>query len=134
VEGALGRARYSILLGLSWLLALTLQLLAGARTGAATIACAGAVAAVLGAYLALHPSARVQTVLFAPLFSTVLAVPAAILIGLWLALQVPIGLGLDEPLASVGGAWFAHLAALAVGVMFASTLARRPLAPPPLAR
>jgi membrane associated rhomboid family serine protease len=130
VEDAMGRASYVLLMLISAAAALAAQLAAGPRSGATTLACAGAVAAVLGAYLVLRPTARVHSVLFAPLFSTVLAVPAALLIGVWLVLQIALGLGLDEPLASIGGAWFAHLAAIVVGVLAARPLARRrPLTP-----
>jgi membrane associated rhomboid family serine protease len=123
VEDALGRGRLAALMLAGGLVALAAQLLAGGRQGAVTLACAGVVAGVVGAYVALRPRARVHCVLFAPWFSTVLAVPAAALIAGWLALQVPLGLGVDEPLASIGVAWFAHLAAIGVGV--ALTLPRR---------
>lgn len=124
VEDALGRVSYVLLMLVGGLVALGAQLAAGPHSGVATLACAGIVAAVLAAYLALRPGARVHSVLFAPLFSTVLAVPAALLIGVWMALQVVVGLGVDEPLASAGGAWFAHLAAIAVGLLAARPLAR----------
>lgn len=124
VEDTLGRAFYVLLMLAGGLVALGAQLAAGPHSGAATLACVGVVAAVLAAYLALRPKARVHSVLFAPLFSAVLAVPAALLIGVWLGLQVAAGLGVDEPLASAGGAWFAHLAAIAVGLLAARPLAR----------
>lgn len=130
VEDALGRISYALLMLFGAAVALAAQLGTGSRTGMTTLACVGVVAAVLAAYLTLRPTARVHTVLFAPLFSTVLAVPAALLIGFWLALQTAVGLGLDEPLASIGGAWFAHLAAIAAGILVARPLARRrPLTP-----
>lgn len=134
VEDSLGRTWFLALLALGWLIALGAQLLVGTAAGALTLACAGAVAAVLGAHLALHPAARVHSVLFAPFFSTVLAVPAAVLIALWLMLQLPIGLGLDEPLARIGAAWYAHLAALAAGLLAARALTRRALPRPRPAR
>ncbi len=124
VEDALGRGCYVLLILLGALTALGAQLATGSHAGAVSLACAGAVATVLAAHLTLCPAARVHSVLFAPMFSTVLAVPAALLIGFWLALQIALGLGLDEPLASIGGAWFAHLAAIAVGVLAARRLAR----------
>lgn len=126
VEQALGRRRYAFVALSGGLVAFAAQLLAHGRDGALTLACAGAVAAVLGAHLVLHRDARVYTAVFAPLFSTVLAVPAVAVIGLWLALQVPIGLGLDEPLAAMGIGWFAHLAGLVVGLALARPLARNP--------
>lgn len=129
VEDALGAAAYLLLAALSAATALLAQLAAGVHTGAATLACAGIAAGVLAAHVALHPRARVHSVLFAPLFSAVFAVPAIALVAVWLALQVGLGLGLDEPLAGDGGAWFAHLSAIAVGLLAARPLARRGLAP-----
>jgi membrane associated rhomboid family serine protease len=123
VEDALGYARYALLVAIGGLSALAAQLAAGPHTGAPTLACAGIAAALLGAHVALHPTARVHSVLFAPMFSAVLAVPALAFVALWLALQVALGLGLDEPLAGIGGAWFAHLAAVGVGLIAARPLA-----------
>jgi membrane associated rhomboid family serine protease len=48
----------------------------------------GVTVAVLGAYLALHPRARVLTLVPIPFFTTIVEVPAALLIGAWLALQL----------------------------------------------
>lgn len=129
VEDALGRGSYALLLILSALGALAAEMAAGVHAGAVTLACAGAVAGVLAAYVALRPGARVHSVLFAPLFSAVVAVPAVAFVAVWLGLQIALGLGLDEPLASVGGAWFAHLSAIAVGLLAARPLARRGLVP-----
>jgi membrane associated rhomboid family serine protease len=136
VEDALGRPRYALLMTLGAAAALAGQLAAGPHTGAPTLACAGIAAAVLGAHIALHPTARVYSVLFAPMFSSVVAVPALAFVALWLALQVALGLGLglDEPLAGIGGAWFAHLAALGVGLIAARPLAHRGWVRRPTAR
>lgn len=124
VEDALGRARYLLLMVAGALVALGAQLATGQHHGAGTLACAGVAAVVVGAYIALHRHARVYAVLFAPLFSSVLAIPALIVLAVWLAAQVAIGLGLDEPLASIGAAWFAHLAAIAAGLLAVRPLAR----------
>jgi membrane associated rhomboid family serine protease len=134
VEDALGRRRYVLLIALGAAGALAAQLAAGPHAGAPTLTCAGIVAAVLGAHVALHPTARVHSVLFAPMLSSVVAVPALALVGLWLALQVALGLGLDEPLAGIGGAWFAHLAAFGVGLIAARPLAHHGWARQPTAR
>ncbi len=134
VEDALGRPRYALLMALGGLAALAAQLAAGPHAGATTLACAGIAAAVLGAHVALHPTARVHSVLFAPMVSAVLAVPALAFVALWLALQVSLGLGLDEPLAGIGGAWFAHLAAIGVGLLAARPLAHGGWAHRPTAR
>ncbi len=124
VEDALGRARYVLLMAAGALVALVAQMATGQPHGAATLACAGVAAVVVGAYIALHRRARVYAVLFAPLFSSVLAIPALLVLAAWIGAQVAIGLGVDEPLASIGAAWFAHLAAIVAGLLAARPLAR----------
>jgi membrane associated rhomboid family serine protease len=47
--------------------------------------------AVLGSYLLLHPRARVLSLVAVPFYTTLVEVPAALLIGLWLVLQVCFG-------------------------------------------
>lgn len=123
MEAALGGARLVALTLGGGLLAFAAQRLAGGGSGAAaTLAASGAVAAVLGAYLALHPRARVLSVAFVPAFASVVAVPAVLLIAAWLALQAALGAtGAAEPLGGTG-AWFAHLALLPVGALLALPL------------
>lgn len=88
VEDALGRVRYVLVMLAGALVALAVQVAAGQGHGFVTLSCVGAVAAVLAAHIALHPRARVHSVLFAPLFSTILAIPTLALIAVWTALQV----------------------------------------------
>lgn len=126
VEARLGSARFAALVLCGGLAAFAVQAIVGASSNAPTLAASGAVAAVLGAYLALHPRARVLSVAVLPAFATILAVPAALLIALWLGLQALVGAtGLDEPLSGAGGAWFAHLCALPLGTAAAAALVPR---------
>jgi membrane associated rhomboid family serine protease len=74
------------------LVALGAQVAAGQDHGVVTLCCVGAVAAVLAAHIVLHPRARVHSVLFAPVFSSVLAIPALALIAAWTALQVALAI------------------------------------------
>lgn len=122
VEATFGHGRYAALLlaGGSVVLAIGLRL--GPASAAPSFAASGAIACLLGAYLALHPRARVLGLAVAPAFSTIVAIPSAALIALWLALHALVGAtGFDEPLAG-GGAWYVHLGAFAIGL-----LAARPL-------
>ncbi|MGY0504750.1 rhomboid family intramembrane serine protease [Luteimonas sp. e5] len=80
------------------------------------IGASGAVSAVIGAWLALFPRARLGVVLPLGLFLEFVRAPAALLIGLWALLQVVF--------AYVGPswgqvAWIAHLAGFGAGGMFA---------------
>lgn len=89
VEGALGRVRFGSLCVLVGLFTLAVRSLAGVGSPSAVVLGALAVTAtVLGGYLLLFPRARVLSLVPIPLYTTLVEVPAALLIGLWLALQV----------------------------------------------
>ncbi len=72
----------------------------------------GAISGVLGAYLVLYPRARVWTWVF--IF--VLPIPAFVVIGFWIVLQVVEGLT-SVGTGAVGTAFFAHLGGVAMGLI-----------------
>lgn len=88
------------------------------------IGASGAVSALIGAYLALFPGARLGVVLPLGLYLQFVRAPAALLIGLWAALQL-LYTFIGPAFGAV--AWAAHLAGFAFGGAFA-LLARRGIA------
>jgi membrane associated rhomboid family serine protease len=93
VEDALGRARFGALCLLGALLGLTARALAGGGSPSPIVfGASGVTAAVLAGYLLRHPRARVLTLVPAPFFTTLVEVPAVLLIGLWVVLQVCFGM------------------------------------------
>jgi len=85
------------------------------------IGASGAVSALIGAYLALFPSARLGLVLPLGLFLQFVRMPAAVLIGVWAGLQI-VYTFVGPAFGAV--AWSAHLAGFAFGGAFA-LLSRR---------
>ena len=79
------------------------------------IGASGAVSGVLGAYLVLFPFARVKTLIFIVIFVTVIRIPALVLLGLWIALQVLNGMAASD--GSAGVAWFAHIGGFLAGMI-----------------
>ena len=80
------------------------------------IGCSGAVSATLGAYLALFPRAHLGLVLPLGLYLQFIRVPAALLIGMWVLLQLLFtwaGPGFGAVV------WWAHLAGFGFGIVFA---------------
>lgn len=88
------------------------------------IGASGAVSALIGAYLALFPSAKLGVVLPLGLFLQFVRAPAPLLIGIWALLQL-LYTFIGPAFGAV--AWSAHLAGFAFGAAYA-LLARRAIA------
>jgi membrane associated rhomboid family serine protease len=90
------------------------------------IGASGAVSAVIGAYLALFPRAKLGVVVPLGLFLEFVRAPASLLIGIWALLQVGFAY-IGPALGAV--AWWAHLAGFGFGIVFAmlvrAAIARR---------
>ena len=90
------------------------------------IGASGAVSAVIGAYLALFPNAKLGVVLPLGLFLEFVKAPASLLIGIWALLQV-IFAYIGPAFGAV--AWSAHIAGFLFGIVFAlltkASIARR---------
>ncbi|WP_226469555.1 rhomboid family intramembrane serine protease [Luteimonas panaciterrae] len=80
------------------------------------IGASGAVSAVIGAYLALFPGARLGVVLPLGVFLEFVRAPASLLIGIWALLQVVFAY-IGPAFGAV--AWAAHVAGFLFGVGFA---------------
>lgn len=80
------------------------------------IGASGAVAAVIGAYLALFPRAKLGVVVPLGLFLEFIRAPASVLIGVWAVLQVVFAY-IGPAFGAV--AWSAHIAGFLFGVVFA---------------
>jgi membrane associated rhomboid family serine protease len=90
------------------------QTLAG--TSPPSVGSSGAVSAVVGAYLALFPRARLGLVLPLGLFLEFVRIPAPLLIGFWAGLQLLftyVGPAFGEV------AWWTHIAGFLIGIAFA---------------
>lgn len=90
------------------------------------IGASGAVSAVIGAYLALFPRAKLGVVVPLGLFLEFIRAPASLLIGVWAILQVVFAY-IGPAFGAV--AWSAHIAGFLFGVLFAlaarAAIARR---------
>jgi membrane associated rhomboid family serine protease len=82
-----------------------------------TVGASGAVSGVLAAYLILFPRARVTTLFIFVIFIRTIRLPAFMLLGLWIALQV---VNAVNSFASQAGgiAWFAHIGGFVAGILF----------------
>jgi len=125
-ERAMGAWRFLLLFLLGGAIANLAAALSIGEPDRIIIGASGAVSAVIGAYLALFPRAKLGVVLPLGLFLEFVRAPAALLIGVWAALQVVFAY-IGPALGAV--AWWAHLAGFAFGIVFAmlvrAAIARR---------
>lgn len=90
-----------------------------------TIGASGAIAAVLGVYLAMFPRNRVRTLLLLGWFIRLVDLPAFVVLGLWFVLQIVNALG-SLGMAEAGGvAWFAHLGGFVFGLVVGGLLRKK---------
>jgi membrane associated rhomboid family serine protease len=127
VEDSMGRARYLLFYLLGGLAALGLQTVVDPNAAVPTIGASGAIAAVLGGYALLYPRARVVTLVIIVFFITVIQLPALVVLGLWLLLQVVAGIAdITGPAGDAGGvAYFAHIGGFVFGLLAIRLFANR---------
>jgi membrane associated rhomboid family serine protease len=125
VESALGSFRFVLFYLLCGVGAALGQVLVDPASEVPMIGASGAISGVLGAYLLLYPRAEVETLVFLGYFIRLVRMPALVVLGFWIILQLFSGLaslGMD---ASGGVAFFAHVGGFATGLVLVLLLRRR---------
>jgi membrane associated rhomboid family serine protease len=114
VEDSMGRFRFVVFYLLSGIAAAATQVLADPHSTVPMVGASGAVAGVLGAYIILHPFARVYTLIIIIFFIRVVPLPAIFVLGVWFLLQILNGLGAPS---HAGVAWHAHIGGFIAGLI-----------------
>jgi membrane associated rhomboid family serine protease len=123
VEDTLGHARYVLFYLASGVVAALAQTAVGPASPVPMIGASGAVSGVLGAYLLLFPHATVTTLVVFGFLWRLVHIPAAVVLGFWIVVQIVNGLG---TLGAGGGvAWFAHVGGFAAGMLLLWVLGPR---------
>jgi len=118
VEDRLGHVRYLVFYLLSGYAATLAHFLSSPGSAVPAIGASGAISGVLGAYLFLHPKARIQTLIFFGFFARLTLVPAWVFLPIWFLIQLFSGLAsLGVPNGQEGGgvAFFAHIGGFVAG-------------------
>lgn len=119
VEDALGHARFVVFYLLAGVAAALSQLVVEPASSIPVIGASGAISGVIGAYLVLHPHARVRTLVF----NTVVALPAFVVLGLWILFQLA-SVAIAEP-GQGGVAWWAHIGGFFAGAILIVPMRQR---------
>jgi membrane associated rhomboid family serine protease len=118
VEDRMGHLRYLVFYLLCGWIATYAHIWSDPLSKLPSIGASGAIAGVLGAYIALYPQARVVTLLPLGIFWPLVQLPAVFFLGFWFLQQFFLGaLSLAGPTAQTGGtAWWAHIGGFLAGV------------------
>jgi membrane associated rhomboid family serine protease len=113
VEDRFGHIKFAVFYLLCGLVAVFAELAFAPGSSLPGLGASGAVAGVLGAYILLFPQGRVRVLQG----QQVIQVPALIVIGLWIVLQLFSGIGSIASTAQAGGvAYMAHIGGFVAGL------------------
>jgi membrane associated rhomboid family serine protease len=116
VEEVLGPVRYLIIYLACGLVGSLTQIVVNPDSVTPTLGASGAIAGLMGAYVIWFPHNQIRVLLFR--FITVL--PAVVVIGGWIALQIYLGAGSLNELGEGGGvAYLAHVGGALTGIVVA---------------
>jgi membrane associated rhomboid family serine protease len=125
VEDAFGPFKFLIFYLVCGIAATFAQFAFTPNSNIPNVGASGAIAGVLGAYLLLFPSARVRVLVA----NQVVALPALVVLGMWIALQVFSGVGSIATTAQTedagGVAYMAHVGGFAAGFLLCLLLRGR---------
>jgi len=129
VEDTLGRPAFVVFYLVCGALAAAAHVATGPWSEVPTIGASGAVAGVMGAYVLLFPHARVLALVPVIFFSTLMEVPAIVVIGFWAVIQFlnVNWLGGGE-LRGGGVAYAAHAGGFVAGLVLIAAMGGRRLA------
>lgn len=114
VEDRFGHFKFLIFYLLAGLAAHFAQLMVSMSSNIPTLGASGAIAGVLSAYLILFPGRRVRVLLAA----WIINLPAILVIGGWIALQLVSGVGTLSTTSDTGGvAYMAHIGGFVAGLV-----------------
>jgi membrane associated rhomboid family serine protease len=125
VEFALGPARLIVFYLTCGVAAALTQAFVDPASQVPMIGASGAIAGILGAYLVLNPRGNVVVFFWIIIFVRLVAVPAAILLGIWFLLQL---MGAVSSAGEPGVAVWAHVGGFLTGMALVMVFRRRGVA------
>jgi membrane associated rhomboid family serine protease len=124
VEDRLGPAKFLIFYLVCGIAATLAQVAVSAELSIPNLGASGAISGVLAGYLVLFPKGRVKILMR----GGVVALPAMVVIGLWIVLQIISGIGSFKQSGQTGGvAYIAHIGGFVAGLALAFLLSGRSL-------
>ena len=120
IEKLLGHARYLFFYLVCGVAASVAHIMFNANSSMPAVGASGAISGILGGYLLLFPRNRVRVLTR----GGVAAVPAAVMLGLWILIQFVSGLGSIANTSETGGvAYMAHIGGFVAGLVLIKVVA-----------
>jgi membrane associated rhomboid family serine protease len=119
VEDVMGHAKYLVFYLITAGAASYAQVLVDTGSRIPLVGASGAVSGLLAAYIVMFPRGRIHTLIFLGIFITMASLPAWIMIGYWILIQVFSGVGSLSTVGDAGGgvAFFAHIGGFIAGLL-----------------
>lgn len=121
MEATLGKPLFILFYFAAGIVATFAQALVNPGSTVPNLGASGAIAGVLGGYLAFFPQARVDTAVVLFYFIRVIPLSAVIVLGIWFVLEIIRGVFSLGTISEMGGgvAYFAHVGGFAAGLLMA---------------
>lgn len=125
IEDAMGHVRFALFYIMCGVAAAATQVLVTPSSTVPMVGASGAISGILGAYLLLYPRVRVHAVVFLGFYVTSIAIPAFVMLGYWIVLQLLSSLFSLGARQTGGTAFFAHIGGFVAGLVLIRLFARR---------
>jgi membrane associated rhomboid family serine protease len=114
VEDSMGHLRFLVFYVLTGLVAALAHVLTDPGSAIPMVGASGAISAIMGAYLVLYPRAAVHTLFFFLFFIRIIPLPAWVMLGYWMLIQVVSSAA--TPAGGGGVAYMAHIGGFVAGL------------------
>jgi rhomboid family protein len=125
IEDAMGHARFAVFYLLCGIAAAAAQTFVSPASPIPMVGASGAISGVLGSYLLLYPRVRVHALLPLFFYITTITLPAYVMLGYWILLQVLGSLPALGGQQAGGTAFLAHIGGFVAGLVLIRLFAKR---------
>jgi membrane associated rhomboid family serine protease len=123
IEGVMGHVRFILFYAICGVIAVFSHAITDPSSTVPMVGASGAISGILGAYLLLFPRAQVLVLIPLGLYTRMMYVPAALVLGLWFVMQVFSG-GMSLGRTGGGVAFFAHVGGFLAGMLLIGVFKR----------
>ncbi|HEY7684663.1 MAG TPA: rhomboid family intramembrane serine protease [Gemmatimonadales bacterium] len=125
IEDVMGHGRFVVFYVVCGIAAAAAQIAINPTSAVPMVGASGAISGVLGSYLLLYPRVRVHALLALGIYFSRITLPAYVMLGYWILLQILGSLPALGAQESGGTAFFAHIGGFVAGLVLIRLFAKR---------